>query len=147
MSLTLTLKEANLRWCSSGLFAPSAFLSSLSINCDNSLAIVAPESMRSSASCGQLPVLPVRGPRACCNGPISFVLLSHIGGITHSLGSGCKVLVWTDAKFRSGWIVVRLVRVFVHMCPERLTQHSLKTHDKVKFVSMLKDFTPYVYRP
>ena len=38
-SRTLTLKEANLRWCSSGLFAPSAFLSSLSISCDSSLAM------------------------------------------------------------------------------------------------------------
>ena len=34
----------------------------------------------------------------------------------------------------------RLVRVSVHMCPERLTQHRLKIHDKVGFVSMLKDF-------
>lgn len=64
-SLTLTLREANLRWCSSDLFAPSAFLSSLSISCDNSLAMFTPKFLRSSASCGQPLILPVRGPSAC----------------------------------------------------------------------------------
>lgn len=38
---TLTRNDVSRRWCSSGLFAPSALRSSLSISCDNSLAILA----------------------------------------------------------------------------------------------------------
>lgn len=37
---TFILKLASLLWCSSGLLAPSAFLSSLSMSCDSSLAMV-----------------------------------------------------------------------------------------------------------
>ena len=47
---TLTRNEVSRRWCSSGLFAPSALRSSLSISCDNSLAILAGEQMVSVAA-------------------------------------------------------------------------------------------------
>ena len=68
---TLTLREASLRWCSSGLFAPSAFLSSLSISWDNSLAMLylAPTFWRASGDFARLLAV-VRSSKASVHGGI-----------------------------------------------------------------------------